>query len=128
MDLLFARWQMGLSLAFHIVFAVIGMAMPVMMIAAKVAWVRTGRSEYLDLAKRRAHLTLAEGAALENVRVILLQVLGVGAVVLIPSVAVPVWKSSVREAAGAESRGFVSGADGAARPTPNRKRNPRSWH
>jgi bd-type cytochrome oxidase subunit I len=85
MDLLFARWQMGLSLAFHIVFAVIGMAMPVMMIAAKVAWVRTGRSEYLDLAKRWAHLTLAERAAPENVRVILLQVLGVVAVVLIPS-------------------------------------------
>jgi hypothetical protein len=29
MDLVFARWQMGLSLAFHIIFAVIGMAMPV---------------------------------------------------------------------------------------------------
>jgi cytochrome d ubiquinol oxidase subunit I len=57
MDLLFARWQMGLSLAFHIVFAVIGMAMPVMMTAAEVAWVRTGRSEYLDLAKRWARGT-----------------------------------------------------------------------
>jgi cytochrome d ubiquinol oxidase subunit II len=33
----------------------------------------------------RPHLTLAEGAAPENVRVILLQVLGVGAVVLLPS-------------------------------------------
>src|SRR5262245_31111100 len=52
MDLLYARWQMGLSLAFHIVFAVIGMAMPVMMVAAEVAWLRTGRSEYLTLAKR----------------------------------------------------------------------------
>jgi cytochrome d ubiquinol oxidase subunit I len=52
MDLLFARWQMGLSLAFHIVFAVIGMAMPVMMVAAEVAWLRTGRPEYLELARR----------------------------------------------------------------------------
>ena len=52
MDLLYARWQMGLSLAFHIVFAVIGMAMPVMMVAAEVAWLRTGRSEFLDLARR----------------------------------------------------------------------------
>jgi cytochrome d ubiquinol oxidase subunit I len=52
MDLLFARWQMGLSLAFHIVFAVIGMAMPVMMVAAEVAWLRTGRPEYLTLVKR----------------------------------------------------------------------------
>jgi cytochrome d ubiquinol oxidase subunit I len=57
MDLLFARWQMGLSLAFHIVFAVIGMAMPVMMVAAEVAWLRTRRLEYLDLAKRWARGT-----------------------------------------------------------------------
>jgi cytochrome d ubiquinol oxidase subunit I len=51
-DLLIARWQMGLSLAFHIIFAVIGMAMPVMMVAAEVAWLRTGQAEYLNLAKR----------------------------------------------------------------------------
>ncbi len=56
-DLLYARWQMGLSLAFHIVFAVIGMAMPVMMVAAEIAWLRTGRDEYLDLAKRWARGT-----------------------------------------------------------------------
>src|ERR671923_1137450 len=54
MDLLYARCQMGLSLAFHIVFAVIGMAMPVMMVAAEVAWLRTRRPEYLELAKRWA--------------------------------------------------------------------------
>src|SRR3954470_18157652 len=52
MDLLYARWQMGLSLAFHIIFAVIGMAMPVMMVAAEAAWLRTGRPEYLELVKR----------------------------------------------------------------------------
>ena len=52
MDLLYARWQMGVSLAFHIIFAVIGMAMPVMMVAAEAAWLRTGRPEYLDLARR----------------------------------------------------------------------------
>src|SRR5918998_209964 len=57
MDLLYARWQMGLSLAFHIVFAVIGMAMPVMMVAAEVAWLRTHRSEYLELARRWARGT-----------------------------------------------------------------------
>ena len=57
MDVLYARWQMGLSLAFHIVFAVIGMAMPVMMVAAEVAWLRTRRPEYLDLAKRWARGT-----------------------------------------------------------------------
>ena len=52
MDLLFARWQMGLSLAFHIVFAVIGMAMPVMMVVAEAAWLRTQDPTYLDLVKR----------------------------------------------------------------------------
>jgi cytochrome d ubiquinol oxidase subunit I len=57
MDLFYARWQMGLSLAFHIVFAVIGMAMPVMMVAAEMAWLRTGRREYLDLARRWARGT-----------------------------------------------------------------------
>jgi cytochrome bd ubiquinol oxidase subunit I len=53
-NLLAARWQMGLSLAFHIVFAVIGMAMPVMMVIAEAAWLRTGRSVYLDLTRRWA--------------------------------------------------------------------------
>lgn len=52
MDLLYARWQMGLSLGFHIIFAVIGMAMPIMMVAAEAAWLRTGRLEYRDLARR----------------------------------------------------------------------------
>jgi cytochrome d ubiquinol oxidase subunit I len=57
MDLIYARWQMGLSLGFHIIFAVIGMAMPIMMVAAEIAWFRTRRSEYLDLAKRWARGT-----------------------------------------------------------------------
>ena len=57
MDLIYARWQMGLSLAFHIVFAVIGMAMPVMMVAAEIGWQRTGRPEYLELARRWARGT-----------------------------------------------------------------------
>ena len=53
-SLLAARWQMGVSLAFHIVFAVIGMAMPVMMVVAEGLWLRTGRPAYLDLTKRWA--------------------------------------------------------------------------
>jgi cytochrome bd ubiquinol oxidase subunit I len=57
MDLIYARWQMGLSLGFHIIFAVIGMAMPIMMVAAEIAWLRTRRREYLDLAKRWARGT-----------------------------------------------------------------------
>jgi cytochrome bd ubiquinol oxidase subunit I len=53
-DLLFARGQMGYSLGFHIVFASIGIAMPLLMVAAEVQWRRTGRAEYLDLARRWA--------------------------------------------------------------------------
>jgi len=48
---------MGLSLAFHIVFAVIGMAMPLMMVVAETLWLRTGRPVYLDLTKRWARGT-----------------------------------------------------------------------
>jgi cytochrome d ubiquinol oxidase subunit I len=51
-DIFFARAQMGLSLAFHIVFAVIGMAMPVMMTIAELLWRRSGDRDYLELAKR----------------------------------------------------------------------------
>src|SRR5881398_320476 len=50
-DLLAARSQMGISLAFHIVFAVIGIAMPVLMVVAERRWQVTGHAIYLDLAK-----------------------------------------------------------------------------
>src|SRR2546429_7402300 len=56
-DLLAARSQMGVSLAFHIVFAVIGIAMPVMMVVAERRWRGTGHQIYLDLAKRWARGT-----------------------------------------------------------------------
>src|SRR5881628_2468598 len=56
-DLLAARSQMGVSLAFHIVFAVIGIAMPVMMVVAERRWRVTGHEIYLDLAKRWARGT-----------------------------------------------------------------------
>ncbi|HYD53744.1 MAG TPA: cytochrome ubiquinol oxidase subunit I [Gemmatimonadaceae bacterium] len=53
-DLLAARWQMALSLGFHIVFAEIGIAMPLMMVLAEWRWRRTGDATYLELAKRWA--------------------------------------------------------------------------
>jgi len=53
-DLLAARSQMAVSLAFHIIFAVIGIAMPVLMVLAERRWQRTGDAAYLDLAKRWA--------------------------------------------------------------------------
>jgi len=56
-DLLAARFQMGLSLAFHIVFAVVGIASPAMMVIAERRWRASGDSIYLDLAKRWARGT-----------------------------------------------------------------------
>src|SRR5437773_2771956 len=53
-DLLAARSQMGVSLAFHIIFAVAGIAMPVMMVVAEHRWQVTGHAIYLDLAQRWA--------------------------------------------------------------------------
>jgi cytochrome d ubiquinol oxidase subunit I len=51
-DLLAARLQMAISLAFHIWFAVAGIAMPVLMVISEWRWRRTGDAIYLDLAKR----------------------------------------------------------------------------
>ncbi|HXM38884.1 MAG TPA: cytochrome ubiquinol oxidase subunit I [Gemmatimonadales bacterium] len=56
-DLLAARSQMAVSLAFHIVFAVIGIAMPLLMVVAERRWQRTRDPIYLDLAKRWARGT-----------------------------------------------------------------------
>ena len=56
-DLAFARAQMGLSLAFHIVFAVIGIGMPALMMAAEGLWLRTGDRIYLTLTQQWARGT-----------------------------------------------------------------------
>jgi cytochrome bd ubiquinol oxidase subunit I len=53
-DLLAARWLFGLSLAFHIVFAAVGVAMPVLMVAAEWRWRRTGSEVHRELARRWA--------------------------------------------------------------------------
>ena len=53
-DLLAARTQMALSLGFHIVFAEIGIAMPLLMVLAEWRWRRTGERAYYDLARRWA--------------------------------------------------------------------------
>jgi len=53
-NLLAARSQMAVSLAFHIVFAEVGIAMPLMMTIAEWRWLRTGERVYLELAKRWA--------------------------------------------------------------------------
>jgi cytochrome d ubiquinol oxidase subunit I len=57
---------MAMSLAFHIIFAAIGIAMPLLMVIAEGLWVRSGEEVYLTLAKRWAKGTailFAVGAA-----------------------------------------------------------------
>jgi cytochrome d ubiquinol oxidase subunit I len=53
-DLLAARSQMAMSLAFHIIFAAVGIAMPLLMIIAEWRWLRSRDEIYLTLAKRWA--------------------------------------------------------------------------
>src|SRR5499426_155699 len=53
-DLLAARSQMAMSLAFHIIFAVAGVATPLLMCIAEWRWLRTRDETYLTLAKRWA--------------------------------------------------------------------------
>jgi cytochrome bd ubiquinol oxidase subunit I len=43
---------MAVSLAFHIIFAVVGIGMPVLMVIAERRWQKTGDAIHLDLAKR----------------------------------------------------------------------------
>src|SRR5690606_31205708 len=56
-DLLAARSQMAMSLAFHILFAIAGMAMPLLMVLAERLHQRNGYPAALDLAKRWARGT-----------------------------------------------------------------------
>ena len=51
-ELLAARAQMAMSLAFHIIFASIGIAMPLLMVIAEGMWLKTKDETYLTLAKR----------------------------------------------------------------------------
>ena len=53
-DLLAARSQMAMSLGFHILFAVVGIGMPVLMVVAEQRYRKTGDRLCLDLAKRWA--------------------------------------------------------------------------
>jgi cytochrome bd ubiquinol oxidase subunit I len=52
-----ARVQMELSLGFHMLFAAVGMAMPLMMVIAEWRWLRYRDAEALALAKTWARLT-----------------------------------------------------------------------
>lgn len=54
----YARAQMGVSLAFHIVFAAAGVALPLFMVIADVLWMRSRNPVYRELSQR-----LAKGTA-----------------------------------------------------------------
>ena len=58
-NLFAARSQMAMSLAFHIIFAAIGIGLPLLMVIAEGLWLRTRQDVYLTLAKR-----WAKGAAI----------------------------------------------------------------
>ncbi len=50
----FARSQMAMSLVFHILFAALGVGMPLLMAIAEGMYLRTGERVYLELSKRWA--------------------------------------------------------------------------
>ncbi|WP_026969843.1 cytochrome ubiquinol oxidase subunit I [Algoriphagus terrigena] len=50
-DLLAARWQMAVSLGFHIIFACIGMVMPFFMATSHYQYLKTKKPLYKDLTK-----------------------------------------------------------------------------
>jgi len=52
--LTYARAQMGLSLAFHMAFAAVGVALPLFMVIADVMLRRTGDPDYRELGRRMA--------------------------------------------------------------------------
>jgi cytochrome d ubiquinol oxidase subunit I len=51
-DFLFARAQMGMSLGFHIIFAALGIGLPVLMAISEGLYLRTRRPVFLELSKR----------------------------------------------------------------------------
>jgi cytochrome d ubiquinol oxidase subunit I len=51
-DFLFARSQMGMSLGFHIIFAALGIGLPMLMAISEGLYLRTRRPVFLELSKR----------------------------------------------------------------------------
>lgn len=64
-NLLAARIQMAFSLGFHMIFAALGLGLPLLMLVAEGLWLRTGGRHYLALARtwaRAAGVLFAVGA------------------------------------------------------------------
>jgi cytochrome d ubiquinol oxidase subunit I len=53
-DFLVARAQMAMSLGFHIIFAALGVGMPLLMAVAEGWYLRTNNPVYLELCRRWA--------------------------------------------------------------------------
>jgi len=56
-NLIAARLQMAISLGFHMVFAALGIGMPLLMVVAEGLGLRTRKAVYLDLAHKWAKAT-----------------------------------------------------------------------
>lgn len=56
-DLFAARTQFAISMAFHIIFAVYGIGLPLLMVIAEALWLKTEDRDYLDMARRWARAT-----------------------------------------------------------------------
>ncbi len=52
-----ARAQMEISLGFHMIFAAMGIGMPVLLLAAEWLYLRTGEAHYRELARRQTKVT-----------------------------------------------------------------------
>ncbi|MEZ4410690.1 MAG: cytochrome ubiquinol oxidase subunit I [Polyangiales bacterium] len=52
-----ARAQMEVSLGFHMIFAALGIGLPLLMVLAELQWVRTGAPHWRDLARRWSRAT-----------------------------------------------------------------------
>ncbi|HEX6559365.1 MAG TPA: cytochrome ubiquinol oxidase subunit I, partial [Longimicrobiales bacterium] len=55
--LLAARAQMEVSLGFHIIFAALGIGMPLLLLIAEGLWLKTGQAHYRELARQWARAT-----------------------------------------------------------------------
>ena len=53
-DLFAARSQMAMSLGFHIIFAAVGVALPLLMVIAEALWLKTKDETYRSLARQWA--------------------------------------------------------------------------
>src|SRR4051794_2737050 len=52
-----ARLQMGLSLAFHMVYAAIGIGLPLLLVMVEAQYLRTGQPHYKAVSKKWAKAT-----------------------------------------------------------------------